>query len=90
MSAALSSARPLSDRVKPLLRGVSHQIAFYFALVAGAALTALAKPGPPTWCALVYSICLAALFGISSAYHRPTWSPAARQWMRRLDHAQSS
>ena len=87
MSAALSSVRPFSDRVKPLLRGVSHQIAFYFALVAGAALTALAKPGTPTWCALVYSICLAALFGISSAYHRPTWSPEARQWMRRLDHA---
>lgn len=87
MSASMTSARPLSDRVKPLLRGVSHQVAFYLALVAGASLTALAPSGVPTWSALVYSICLAALFGISSAYHRPTWSPEARQWMRRLDHA---
>ena len=87
MSAALASPRALSDRVKPLLRGVSHQLAFYLALVTGGALTALATPGVPTWCALVYSICLVALFGISAAYHRPTLTPEARQWMRRLDHA---
>ncbi len=30
---------------------------------------------------------LTALLGISAAYHRPTWQPVARMWMRRLDHA---
>lgn len=87
MSAIATPALAAQDRIKPLLRGVSHQIAFYLALVAGAALTALAPAGTATWAALVYSVCLAALFGISSAYHRPMWTPVARQRMRRLDHA---
>ncbi len=87
MPVSVPSTLGIAAKVKPLLRGVSHQVAFYLALVVGAALTALAAPGAPTWCALVYSICLAALFGISSAYHRPTWTPVARQRMRRLDHA---
>ena len=36
---------------------------------------------------LIYTLSLATLFGVSAAYHRPTWQPRARQWMRRLDHA---
>lgn len=35
----------------------------------------------------IYSLSVIALFGISALYHRPQWSPAARMWMRRLDHA---
>jgi hemolysin III len=27
------------------------------------------------------------MYGFSALYHRPTWTPYARQWMRRLDHA---
>jgi hemolysin III len=27
------------------------------------------------------------MFTVSALYHRPTWPPRARQWMRRLDHA---
>jgi len=27
------------------------------------------------------------MFGISALYHKATWSPAWRQWLRRLDHA---
>ncbi len=77
----------LGDRVKPSLRGVSHEVTFYLALVVGATLTWRAAPGTATWSALVYSLCQIALFGISAAYHRPTWSPNARQWMRRADHA---
>ena len=30
---------------------------------------------------------LVALFSVSALYHRPTWSPRARLWMRRLDHS---
>lgn len=36
---------------------------------------------------LIYSLSLTGLFGISSLYHRPTWSANARTWMRRLDHS---
>src|SRR5438128_8981556 len=27
------------------------------------------------------------MFGASALYHRPTWTPARRRWLRRLDHA---
>lgn len=74
-------------RVKPRLRGVSHEVAFYAALVAGALLVLFAPGGRATVAAGVYSGSLAALFGVSALYHRVTWQPAARQRMRRLDHA---
>jgi hemolysin III len=35
----------------------------------------------------VYGLCLSSLFGVSALYHRPTWSPRWRSWLRRLDHA---
>lgn len=40
-----------------------------------------------TIAALIYSLSLIALFGISSLYHRITWKPGPRMLMRRLDHA---
>lgn len=74
-------------QVKPLLRGVSHQIAFYLALGAGVVLVAMAHSVPAMVAATVYSLSLAAMFGISALYHRPTWRPPSRRWLRRLDHA---
>jgi hemolysin III len=74
--------------VKPRLRGVSHQWAFFVALAAGVALVVAAPPGRATLAALVYAISVAAMFGASALYHRIDWkSPAARRWMRRLDHS---
>jgi hemolysin III len=35
----------------------------------------------------VYAATLAGLFGTSALYHRVSWKPRARQWMRRLDHS---
>ncbi|HET9751494.1 MAG TPA: hemolysin III family protein [Myxococcales bacterium] len=71
---------------KPRLRGVSHELAFFAAIGAGAVLVALAPPGARL-AAAVYGTSLAAMFGVSALYHRPTWSPGPRTWMRRLDHA---
>jgi hemolysin III len=74
-------------RTKPLLRGVSHEIAAGVALAGLVALVLLA-PGPRARLgALVYGSSLVALFSVSALYHRPTWSPRARLWMRRLDHS---
>lgn len=73
--------------VKPSLRGVSHQIGAVVAFVAGLALVARTHAGDAQRATLVYTVSLTALLGISAAYHRPTWQPRARQWMRRLDHA---
>ena len=35
----------------------------------------------------LYAVCVTGLFGVSALYHRRAWSPAARRWMRRLDHS---
>ncbi len=76
-----------APRPKPLLRGVSHEIAAGVALAGLVALVLLA-PGPRARVgALVYGVSLVALFSVSALYHRPTWSPRARLWMRRLDHS---
>lgn len=86
LRAVPSAAKPKA-LVKPRLRGVSHQIAAFVALLAGGALTAAAPTHDSRMAAAIYTASLVALFGISAAYHRPTWKPRARQWMRRLDHS---
>jgi hemolysin III len=73
--------------VKPSLRGVSHQYAFYAALAAGIALVVLARGGEARVVALVYALSLSAMFGASALYHRFDWSPRPRAWLRRLDHS---
>ncbi len=78
---------PPSARPKPLLRGVSHEIAFVVATAGAIALVASAHGARATTAAAVYGASLAAMFGISTLYHRPTWGPTARRFMRRLDHA---
>lgn len=77
----------LDTPVKPLLRGVSHQISFFAAIAATAALVLRAKPGAATAAAFVFGASLVNLFGTSALYHRIDWSVAARKRMRRLDHA---
>ena len=77
----------LTPRTKPLLRGVSHQIAAYLAAPAGAALVASANGVSARAAAITYSLSLFGLFGVSAAYHRPTWSDRARRILWRLDHS---
>jgi hemolysin III len=78
---------PGAPRQKPLLRGVSHEIAAGVALAGLVALVLLA-PGPRARLgSLVYGSSLVGLFSVSALYHRPTWGPRARLWMRRLDHS---
>ncbi len=72
---------------KPLLRGMSHQVAFFVSLAAGFALVRLAPSPDAVRAALVFGGSLALLFGTSALYHRVRWSAEARQRMRRLDHA---
>jgi hemolysin III len=74
--------------VKPRLRGVSHQWAFFASLLTGVALVLAAPSGRAALAAAVYAVCVAGLFGASALYHRITWaSAAARRRMRRLDHS---
>jgi hemolysin III len=76
-----------SERVKPRLRGVFHELGFYVALGLGFALVATADAGRARVAAVVFSTCVIACFGASALYHRPTWKPRIRAWLARLDHA---
>ena len=83
----MSEAAVPAPLVKPLLRGVSHQVAFFAALAGTAVLVDMAPSTRGAWAAAIYGISLCAMFGTSASYHRPTWQPRARAWMRRADHA---
>jgi hemolysin III len=77
----------VQPRVKPRLRGVSHEIAFFLALPLGVALVLEPDTGRGRLAAIVFAASVAAMFGASGLYHRVEWSEARRLWMRRLDHA---
>ena len=73
--------------VKPLLRGVLHQTAFFVAL-AIAPFVVLAADGTRARVSVaVFAAAVVACFGASALYHRVTWTPSVRPWMRRVDHA---
>ena len=73
--------------VKPLLRGVLHQAAFFASLVAAPPLIVGADGTRARVGAAVFAGAVAACFGASALYHRVTWTPHVRLWMRRVDHA---
>jgi len=73
--------------MKPRLRGVSHQYAFFVSLVAGAVLIVAVRGSEARVAMTIYAVALAGLFGTSALYHRVDWSPSRRRWMRRLDHS---
>ena len=67
--------------VKPRLRGVLHEGAFFVAIIV-APLLLLSADGLRTRVAAgVFA------FGVSALYHRVTWTPSWRRLMRRADHA---
>jgi hemolysin III len=75
------------ERVKPKLRGVFHELGFYAALGLGTALVLTSHDGRARTAAAIFAACVAICFGASALYHRPTWRPAARARLARLDHA---
>lgn len=80
-----SSTQPVLE--KPLLRGVLHQVAFTVSLVLGTLLIVGSEGGSGRAAAGVFAGSVAVCFGVSALYHRVSWTPPVRLWMRRLDHA---
>jgi hemolysin III len=78
---------PDPARVKPRLRGVFHEAAFYTFVVLAVPLVLTTEGGKARASALVFALCVALCFGASALYHRPTWQPRARSWLARADHA---
>ncbi len=87
MATAKEAAAEQIAKMKPRLRGVSHEYAFFVSLVLGAGLVFLARGTEATVAVAIYAASLSALFGVSALYHRVDWQrTSSRQWMRRLDH----
>jgi hemolysin III len=74
-------------QTRPRLRGVFHQYAFTVSVAVGAVLVAATSGAKERAAVGVFATTVAAMFGVSALYHRITWRPAVRRWMRRLDHA---
>jgi len=77
----------VSDELVPVLRGVLHAWAFWFAVVAGATLVALAPGATARLASGIYAVGLCALFAGSALYHRWRWDPRWRPLLRRVDHS---
>ncbi len=88
MGVSASLAEVVAEAVeKPRLRGVWHTYGFFVSLIVGVALVLSTPPGRGLVAAVVYAASVSALLGTSALYHRVTWRPERRRWMRRLDHA---
>jgi hemolysin III len=76
-----------SGPLKPRLRGVLHEYGFFVSLACGVVLILAASAGRARLAATIYAVAVSGLLGTSALYHRVTWRPRARRWMRRLDHS---
>jgi hemolysin III len=70
---------------RPRLRGVLHAVAFVVSCLVGALFVAYAPPGHG-FAAAVFAVSASVMLGTSALYHRITWNPDLRLWMRRADH----
>jgi hemolysin III len=70
-----------------MLRGVLHEIGLGVALVVGTLLIVGADGGRASVGASIFAGSVALMLAASTLYHRVTWRPRARLWMRRIDHA---
>jgi hemolysin III len=66
---------------------VLHQAAFTVSLVIGTLLIVGTEGARRQTAAAVFTASVVACFGASALYHRVTWTPRMRLWMRRVDHA---
>ena len=85
----MTAGRRVDDEhaVKPRLRGVLHEGAFFASLLAAPLIVLSADASRSRIAAAVFAASVTTCFGVSALYHRVTWAPSMRRWMRRADHA---
>jgi hemolysin III len=76
-----------ANAVKPRLRGVSHLSMFPAAVALVIPLAFVGESAAAHVSAIVFSVGVAAMFGLSGLYHVPMWRPNVRAVLCRLDHA---
>jgi hemolysin III len=62
----------LVPRVKPRLRGVLHEYAFFVSLILGVALALAAPTSRARLAAVIFAVSVAAMLGTSALYHTIT------------------
>jgi len=72
---------------RPLMRGWIHLVAVVVTVIGAPFVVARAPTAGAAAALAIYMTSIAALFGVSAAFHRVRWSPPARRRMRRADHA---
>ena len=72
---------------RPRLRGLSHQIAFFAAVPAAVAVGLTTDGGVARVAGTAFASTVAAMFGVSSVFHRGSWTPQVARRLGRLDHA---
>ena len=73
---------------KPLMRGWSHAAAALVAIAGLVALIVITRQDTAKLISMtIYGTALVLLFGVSATYHIFKWPPAAKDWLRRADHA---
>lgn len=77
----------MSTSVKPRLRGVSHEIGFFVALVGGTWAVVTAASALARGITAIYVVTLALMLGVSASYHRGRWAAIVEQRWKRADHA---
>ncbi len=77
----------LGARVKPLLRGVSHQLALLALFPAVGWLVWSARATASLLGCAIYGASVLILFSTSTLYHRLHWPEPQRTWLGRIDHA---
>jgi len=87
--ALVEEAAPLGmrARLRPRLRGVSHQLAAFAAGPAALLLALRAESRTGLIGALVYGLSLVTLFTVSAIYHRVYWPLSVRRVIGRVDHS---
>jgi hemolysin III len=73
--------------VKPRLRGWMHLATAPLTLAAGIVLVVLSPDATTRWGSAIFSLSALVLFTVSAVYHRGTWSPRVRVFLRRFDHS---
>lgn len=75
------------ELVKPRLRGVLHEWAFYLAIPLGVVVGLIADTPMAKVAAALFAGGVVIMFGASAIYHRIAWAPPWRLRFRRIDHA---
>jgi hemolysin III len=72
--------------IKPVFRGLSHEIALFTIPIYAYALLSVANDITSCYASLCFILCMTFCFGVSSQYHRRNWSWSQEEFLQKLDH----